>query len=73
VEGTFPQNTSTSTETKRFIDLGQSNHVALIDSYVSNMYCDGSIGACDSQVMAGGFGSTANFWLGRLQDDKHPC
>jgi hypothetical protein len=60
VEGKFPQSTTNSTETKRFLDLGQSNHVALIDSYITNMYCDGSISACDSQVIGGGFGTTAN-------------
>jgi hypothetical protein len=51
-------------ETTRAVGLGQSNNVALIDSYVSDIYCIGSIGQCvDSQAVGGGFGAlTQSGW-----------
>lgn len=60
IEGTFPQNTSTDTSTTRCIYLGQSNHVALINSTVSNIYDNGataSNGNTDSQCIGGGAGN----------------
>jgi hypothetical protein len=67
VEGTFPQSVGTATETKRCVNTGQANHVAIIDSYLANFYCDGSISACDSQAIAGGFGSLANSGWGVIK------
>jgi hypothetical protein len=58
--GTFPQTVSTQTETRRCVNTAQANYVAVIDSYLANFYCDGSVGGCDSQSIAGGFGSVAN-------------
>lgn len=60
VEGTFPQTAATDTSTTRCIYLGQSNHVALINSTVSNIYDNGSTssnGNTDSQCIGGGFGN----------------
>jgi hypothetical protein len=64
IEGTFPSgSTATDTSTTRGIYLGQSNHIAVIDSYFTNFY-DTSVtsasGQTDAQCMAGGFGSIAN-------------
>lgn len=59
VEGTFPQNASTDTSTTRCLYLGQSNHVAFINSTVSNIYDNGSTatnGNTDSQCISGGVG-----------------
>lgn len=59
IEGTFPQNSSTDTSTTRCIWLGQSNHIALINSTVSNIYDNGSTasnGNTDSQCIGGGVG-----------------
>lgn len=59
IEGTFPQNSSTDTSTTRAVYLGQSNHVAIIDSTISNIYDNGataSNGNTDSQCVSGGVG-----------------
>lgn len=62
-DGTFPQNSSTDTSTTRCLYLGQSNHIALIDSYCSDFYDNGgtaSNGNTDAQCIGGGAGSVAN-------------
>ena len=60
IEGTFPQSASTDTSTTRALYLAQSNHVAVIDSYISNIYDNGntaSNGNTDAQCVGGGAGS----------------
>ena len=62
-DGNFPQNTSTDTSTTRAIYLAQSNYVALIDSYCSDFYDNGSTasnGNTDAQCVGGGAGGVAN-------------
>jgi hypothetical protein len=63
--GNFPQNSANSTETKRGLNVGQSNTVAVVDSYFSDFYCDGSLSGCDAQSIAGGWGSIPNSAWGR--------
>ena len=62
-DGTFPQTSSTDTSTTRGVYLGQANNVAVIDSYLSDFYDNGSVatnGNTDAQAIAGGFGSATN-------------
>lgn len=62
-DGTFPQSRATDTSTTRGIYLGQSNHIALIDSYCSDFYDNGSVatnGNSDAQCIGGGFGGISN-------------
>src|SRR6185437_14176031 len=62
-DGTFPQTSTTDTSTTRGIFLAQSNHIALIDSYCSDFYDNGSTatnGNTDAQCVGGGTGSTTN-------------
>ena len=64
IERTFPStSTATDTSTTRAIYLGQSNHVAVIDSWFANFYDTSSMSAngnTDSQCVGGGFGGVAN-------------
>jgi IPT/TIG domain len=62
-DGHFPQTSGTDTSTTRGIWLGQSNYVALIDSYCSDFYDNGSTssnGNTDAQCVGGGVGGTTN-------------
>jgi len=77
VAGIFPATSqATDTSTTRAIYLGQSNHVAIIDSYFSDFY-DTSLysanGNTDAQCMAGGFGSTANSGWGVYKFVNNHC
>jgi hypothetical protein len=77
VPGIFPStSTSTDTSTTRGIYLGQSNHVAVIDSYFSDFYDTSSMSAngnTDAQCMAGGFGSTPNSGWGVYKFVNNHC
>lgn len=62
-DGTFPQSSATDTSTTRCLYLGQSNHVAVIDSYLSDFYDNGataSNGNTDAQAIGGGVGGISN-------------
>lgn len=63
-DGSFPAtSTANDTSTTRGIYLAQANHIAVIDSYFSDFYDDGSTSAngnTDAQAIAGGVGSTTN-------------
>ncbi|HEV3038234.1 MAG TPA: Ig domain-containing protein [Candidatus Angelobacter sp.] len=57
----FPESATTFTETGRCILLGQSNHVAVINSYLNDFYCTSIVGtSCDAQAIAGGVGTIPN-------------
>jgi hypothetical protein len=76
VESTFPQTMSTDTSTTRCMYLGQSNHVAAIDSYFANFYDNGSIssnGNTDAQCIAGGIGGIANSGWGVYKFVNNHC
>jgi hypothetical protein len=77
VPGTFPStSTSTDTSTTRAIYLGQSNHVAVIDSYLSDFYDTSSMSAngnTDAQCMAGGMGSVPNSGWGVYKFVDNHC
>lgn len=62
-DGNFPLTVSTDTSTTRAIYLGQSNHIAAINSYFSDFYDTGSTssnGNTDAQCIGGGSGSITN-------------
>ena len=59
-DGHFPQTTTTDTSTTRGIWLGQSNHIAVVNSYFSDFYDNGGVasnGNTDAQAIGGGVGS----------------
>jgi len=59
--GNFPEDQTNFTETARCLSLGQSNHVAVINSYLNDFYCTGSFGtSCDAQAIGGGTGTVLN-------------
>ena len=77
VENTFPAtSTATDTSTTRGIFLGQSNHIAVIDSYFTNFY-DTSVrsanGQTDAQCVGGGVGSIANSGWGVYKFVNNHC
>jgi hypothetical protein len=75
-DGHFPQTTSTDTSTTRAIYLGQSNHVAVIDSYISDIYDNGataSNGNTDAQCVGGGVGSVQNSGWGVYKFVNNHC
>lgn len=56
----FPQNSTTDTSTTRAVYLGQSNHIAIVNSYISDIYDNGSTasnGNTDAQCVGGGVGN----------------
>lgn len=62
-DGSFPQTSTTDTSTTRGIYLGQSNHIAFINSYCSDFYDNSSTasnGNTDAQCIGGGVGGVAN-------------
>jgi hypothetical protein len=59
--GTFPEASGNFTETGRCLALDQSNHVAVVNSYLNDFYCTSSVGtSCDAQAIAGGTGTALN-------------
>lgn len=75
-DGHFPQNSATDTSTTRALFLGQSNHVAVIDSYISDIYDNGSTasnGNTDSQCVGGGVGSVQNSGWGVYKFVNNHC
>lgn len=76
-DGHFPMTSqSTDTSTTRAIYLGQSNHIAVIDSYFSDFYDTGSMSAngnTDAQCMAGGFGGIVNSGWGVYKFVNNHC
>jgi hypothetical protein len=77
IEGTFPSSSqATDTSTTRGLYLGQSNHVAVIDSYFTNFY-DTSVtsanGNTDAQCIAGGLGSVSNSGWGVYKFVNNHC
>lgn len=76
-DGHFPMTSqSTDTSTTRAVYLGQSNHVAVIDSYLSDFYDTGSMSAngnVDAQCIGGGFGSIANSGWGVYKFVNNHC
>jgi len=76
IEGKFPQDRSTDTSTTRAINLGQSNHIGVIDSTISNIYDNGSTasnGNTDSQCFGGGVGVIANSGWGVYKFVNNDC
>ena len=72
----FPQTSTTDTSTTRAIYLGQSNHIAVIDSYISDFYNNGSTasnGNTDSQCIGGGVGSVPNTGWGVYKFVNNHC
>jgi hypothetical protein len=75
-DGHFPQTAATDTSTTRAIYLGQSNHVAVIDSYISDIYDNGSIasnGNTDAQCLGGGVGTVQNSGWGVYKFVNNHC
>lgn len=76
-DGHFPiTSQSTDTSTTRAIYLGQSNHIAVIDSYLSDFYDTGSMAAngnTDAQCIGGGVGSIANSGWGVYKFVNNHC
>lgn len=69
-DGTFPQTSGSDTSTTRGIYLGQSNTIAVIDSYLSDFYDNGataSNGNTDAQAIGGGVGGLANSGWGNYK------
>ncbi|HWH57843.1 MAG TPA: putative Ig domain-containing protein [Terriglobales bacterium] len=77
IPGVFPStSSSTDTSTTRAIYLGQSNHIAVIDSYFSDFYDTGSMSAngnTDAQCIGGGFGSIPNTGWGVYKFVNNHC
>lgn len=77
IETTFPATSQAAdTSTTRCWYLGQSNHVAVIDSYISDFYDTGSMAAngnSDSQCVGGGFGNIANSGWGVYKFVNNHC
>jgi hypothetical protein len=83
-DGQFPQTNANDTSTTRAIYLAQSNHVAVLDSYFSDFYDNGSgtisgvsygssNGNTDAQCIAGGIGSVANSGWGVYKLVNNHC
>jgi len=76
-DGHFPMTSqSTDTSTTRAIYLGQSNHIAVIDSYLSDFYDTGSMSAngnTDAQCVGGGAGSIPNSGWGVYKFVNNHC
>jgi hypothetical protein len=75
-DGNFPQTPATDTSTTRAVFLGQSNHVAVIDSYISDIYDNGataSNGNTDSQCIGGGVGTLQNSGWGVYKFVNNHC
>src|SRR5581483_8995696 len=76
-DGHFPMTSqSTDTSTTRAIYLGQSNHVAINDSYFSDFYDTGSMSAngnTDAQCIGGGVGSIPNSGWGVYKFVNNHC
>jgi len=76
-DGHFPMTSQTTdTSTTRAVYLGQSNHIAVIDSYLSDFYNTGSMsanGQIDAQCIGGGFGSIANSGWGVYKFVNNHC
>jgi hypothetical protein len=76
-DGHFPMTSqSTDTSTTRAIYLGQSNHIAVIDSYLSDFYDTGSMSAngnTDAQCIGGGFGGISNSGWGVYKFVNNHC
>ena len=77
VENTFPITVqSADTSTTRCIYLGQSNHVAVIDSYFTDFYDTSAMSAngnTDAQCVGGGSGSSANSGWGVYKFVNNHC
>lgn len=75
-DGNFPQTAATDTSTTRALWLGQSNHVAVIDSYISDIYDNGAVasnGNTDAQCVGGGVGSVQNSGWGVYKFVNNHC
>ncbi len=76
-DGNFPiRKHSDDTSTTRAIWLGQSNHIAVIDSYFSDFYDTGSMSAngnTDAQCIGGGVGSVPNSGWGVYKFVNNHC
>jgi hypothetical protein len=76
-DGHFPMaSQSVDTSTTRAIYLGQSNHIAVIDSYLSDFYDTGSMSAngnTDAQCIGGGFGTIVNSGWGVYKFVNNHC
>ena len=76
-DGHFPMTSqSVDTSTTRAVYLGQSNHIAIIDSYLSDFYDTGSMAAngnTDAQCIGGGFGGIANSGWGVYKFVNNHC
>lgn len=77
VENTFPIAVQSSdTSTTRCIYLGQSNHVAVIDSYFTDFYDTSAMSAngnTDAQCVGGGSGGIANSGWGVYKFVNNHC
>ena len=72
----FPQTSTTDTSTTRCLYLGQSNHIAVIDSYISDFYNNSvvaSTGNTDAQCMVGGIGGVPNTGWGVYKFVNNHC
>jgi hypothetical protein len=75
-DGNFPQTAASDTSTTRAVYLAQSNHVAVIDSYISDIYDNGSTasnGNTDAQCVGGGAGSVTNSGWGVYKFVNNHC
>lgn len=76
-DGNFPiRRQSDDTSTTRAIYLGQSNHVAVIDSYLSDFYDTSSMAAngnSDAQCIGGGVGGVPNSGWGVYKFVNNHC
>ena len=76
-DGKFPATSQAEdTSTTRAIWLGQSNHIAVIDSYFSDFYDTGSMSAngnTDAQCIGGGAGSIPNSGWGVYKFVNNHC
>jgi len=76
-DGNFPvRKQSEDTSTTRAIYLGQSNHIAVIDSYFSDFYVTGSMSAngnSDAQCIGGGAGNVPNSGWGVYKFVNNHC
>jgi hypothetical protein len=76
-DGNFPiRKQADDTSTTRAIYLGQSNHVAIIDSYFSDFYDTGSMSAngnTDAQCVGGGVGNIPNSGWGVYKFVNNHC
>jgi hypothetical protein len=76
-DGNFPiRRQAEDTSTTRAIYLGQSNHIAVIDSYFSDFYVTGSMSAngnSDAQCIGGGVGGVPNSGWGVYKFVNNHC